>query len=125
LGEPDVSDVAAFGLLAHRADFDDLPGQREIERRCLVHAYDLEPNLGSMPAVVLSCPASVCPDVIPSMNRAAPDAVPMTILGNLNLAFSSLVLGSRQAIIHRVRRDPAIPALQIQLSVRGNLCNFA
>src|SRR5260370_20278938 len=42
----------------------------------------------SVPGVVLPCgPTWVCPDMMPSMNRAAPAAAPMTILGNLNMAF--------------------------------------
>jgi hypothetical protein len=47
LGDADVADIIPFYLLAHCADLDDLAHQREIERRVLALAHDLQPNLGA------------------------------------------------------------------------------
>jgi hypothetical protein len=56
-------------------------------------------------------PTWVCPGTVPSMSRrAAATAAPVTILGNLSMVFSSLVMGGTQDAIQLFRRGPAVLA---------------
>ena len=76
-------------------------------------------------ASVLAARPAACPDMMPSMNRAAPAAAPMTILGNLNMAFFLADDGQHaRRAIHRFRRDPAIPAYQIRSCLCSNSCKI-